>query len=137
MVFSWCCSLSGAHNCSLLVSPKETIQKNIISNQFLDMLGKVNEAPLRGEYKLWIYKRIVVPSFHFLLAVDLITKSTVSKLQGCAMKCIKSWLGLYRSTSIAVIHHPDVLGTPMCLAPFTFTIYKPRPNIFFAFHVIL
>ena len=53
-----------------------------------------------------------VPSFHFLLAVDVISKSTVSKLQGRAMKCIKSWLGLCRSTTIAVIHHPDVLGVP-------------------------
>jgi len=28
------------------------------------------------------------------------------------MRCLKSWLGLCRSTTIAVIHHPDVLGIP-------------------------
>ena len=72
----------------------------------------LEKAPLRGEYKLWIYKRYLVPSFHFLLAVDLISKSTISKLQKAAMRCIKSWLGLCRSTTIAVIHHPDVLGVP-------------------------
>ena len=98
------------HTIAHSLSVQRKLSNKNLTNRFIDMLGKVNKAPQRGEYKLQIYKRFVVPSFHFLLAVDLITKSTVSKLQGCAMKCIKSWLGLCRSTSIAVIHHPDVLG---------------------------
>ena len=45
------------------------------------MLENVNNMPQRGEHKLLIYKRYLVPSFYFLLAVDLISKSTNFKLQ--------------------------------------------------------
>ena len=79
------------------------------------MFGKINEALLGGEYKLWIYKRYLVPSFHFLLAVHLISKSSISKLQKSDMRCMKSWLGLCRLTTITVVHHPDVSGAPTSL----------------------
>ena len=46
------------------------------------------------------YRRYLVPSFHFKLAANATTK------------CIKSWLGLSRSTSVAVIHHPAVMDIP-------------------------
>ena len=30
----------------------------------------IDRAPLRGEYKLWIYKRYLVQSIHFFLSVN-------------------------------------------------------------------
>ena len=38
--------------------------------------------------------------------------TTISKMQSMGMKKIKRWLGLTRSTTVAVIHHPDMLGVP-------------------------
>ena len=72
----------------------------------------IDRAPLRGEYKLWIYKRYLVQSIHFFLSMNNIPSTTISKMQSMGMKKIKRWLGLTRSTTVAVIHHPDMLGLP-------------------------
>ena len=41
-----------------------------------------------------------------------IPSTIISKMQSTSMKLLKRWLGLTRSTTVAVIHHPDVLGVP-------------------------
>ena len=148
------------HTIAHSLSVQRKLSNNKISNRFLDMLEKVNKAPLRGKYKLWIYKRFVVPSFHFLLAVDLITKSTVSKFQGCAMKCIKSWLVSPCSGSYYQIHCLQVSGVCnevyqklagfvqihfYCCSPPPRCAWRPLPSRFpnqgqinfFGFHLIL
>ena len=81
-------------------------------SEFSRQLNNLDKSPIHGEFKLWIYKRFVVPSFHFHLAVDTITTSTIKKMQTNAMRKIKKWLGLTRSTSTAIVQHPDVIDIP-------------------------
>ena len=83
--------------------------------EFIRQLNNLDQSPIRGEFKLWIYKRYMVPSFHFHLAVNNITESTCNKMQATAMRKIKQWLGLTRSTTTAIIHHPNVIDIPSIL----------------------
>ena len=92
-------------------SPLTTAQeaRKHLFSEFSRQLNNLDKSPICGEFKLWIYKRFVVPSFHFHLAVNTITTSTIKKMQTNAMRKIKKWLGLTRSTSTAIVHHPDVI----------------------------
>ena len=74
--------------------------------------SSLDQTMIRGEYKVWVYKRYLVPSLHFKLAVNPISSSSIKKANALATKCIKSWLGLCRSTTVAVLHHPSVLNIP-------------------------
>ena len=84
----------------------------ILLEAFSEKLSNLDKAQIRGEYKLWIYKRYLTQSIRFFLSVNPIPLTYVSKMQKMGLKLLKKWLGLTQSTSIAVIHHPDVLGVP-------------------------
>ena len=59
--------------------------------------------PNRDEYKIWIHRQYQVPSLHYKLAVDAVAKTTINKINTLATKYINyRWLGLTRSTSVAV-----------------------------------
>ena len=49
-------------------------------------LNSLDSTTIRGEYKLWIYKRFLVPSFHFLLAVDAIPGCALMKMEALVTK---------------------------------------------------
>ena len=59
---------------------------------------------------VWMYRRYVIPSLHYDLAVNGISVSISKKLNSLATRYIKKWLGLTRSTTVNVIHHPSVLN---------------------------
>ena len=59
-----------------------------------------------------MYRRYVIPSLHYDLAVNGISVSISKKLSSLATRYIKKWLGLTRSTTVAVIHHPSVFNIP-------------------------
>ena len=82
------------------------------SDDLTACLQRVDNAPLRGEYKVWIYRRYVIPSLHYDLAVNPLSSTTIKKMNSLATRYIKKWLGLSRSTTVAVIHHPSVLNIP-------------------------
>ena len=44
-------------------------------------IKKIDERPIRGEYKVWIWKNYLAPSLHFQLMVDLLKKDSVNKIQ--------------------------------------------------------
>ena len=92
-----------------------TSQK-IASKEILDLfstaLTHLDCAPIRGDYKIWIYQWYLVPSLHYKLAVIVVAKTTVNKMNAMATKYVKRWLGLTRSTSVAIIHHLAVLDIP-------------------------
>ena len=46
------------------------------------------------------------------MMVNNISFTVIKKANALATKCIKSWLGLTRATSVAVLHHPNVLNIP-------------------------
>ena len=81
-------------------------------NSFLEKLDNLDTSPIRREYKLWILRRFLVPSFHFVLAVDVIPESCIKKVQSQCAKRIKVWLGLTKGVTNAVIHHPNVIDIP-------------------------
>ena len=101
----------GSTVCHSLQSSKRAASESFLKG-FLASLRKLDSTPVRGEYKVWIYKRYMVPSLHFKLAVNAISVTAIKKANAVATKCIKSWLGLSRSTTVAVIHHPAVLDIP-------------------------
>ena len=84
----------------------------MLLESFSEKLSNLDKAPIRGEYKLWIYKWYLTQSIRFFLSVNPIPSTIISKMQAMGMKKLKRWLGLTRSTTIAVIHHPDVLCVP-------------------------
>ena len=61
---------------------------------------------------LWVYKRYLVPSFHFVMAVDRIPDSAIKKMQGAALRKIKQWLNLPRCFTSSTLHHPNVIDIP-------------------------
>ena len=79
---------------------------------FSTRLQHLDKAPVRGEYKVWIYRRYVIPSLHYELSVNGASVSISRKLNSLSTRYVKKWLGLCRSTTVAVIHHPAVLNIP-------------------------
>ena len=79
---------------------------------FLEKLDSLDTSPIWGEYKLGILCRFLIPSFHFVLSVDVIPDSSIKKVQSQCTRKIKSWLGLTRGVTNAVIHHPNVIDIP-------------------------
>ena len=79
---------------------------------FKAALSKVDRRPIRGEYKMWIYRNYLAPSINFHLAVDAISRSSLHKMEALATKMLKRWLGLPRSATKAILYHPHVLKCP-------------------------
>ena len=78
------------------------------STRFRIFWGHLDQMTLRGEYKLWIYRRYFIPFLYFQMMVNNISPTVIKKANALATKCIKLWLGLTRSTSAAVLHHSNV-----------------------------
>ena len=51
--------------------------------------------------------------------VNSISPAVIKKANALATKCVKSWLELTRATSVAVLHHPNVLN----IREFQITVY--------------
>ena len=79
---------------------------------FQKKLENLEQVRIRGEYKLWIYKRYMVPSFHFALAVNPIPETAIKKMQAAALRMIKRWLNLPRCFTTSALHHPNVIDIP-------------------------
>ena len=75
-------------------------------------LKSIDERPIRGEYKIWIYKAYLTPSIRFNLTVDRISQSIVSKIQTKITSYLKKWLSLPRCATLSSLFHPDVLNLP-------------------------
>ena len=82
-----------------------------LEKDVLTTLKKIDNHPIRGEYKVWMWKNYLAPSLHFQPMVDLL-KESVRKIQQKATKFIKSWLNLPKCCNLASIFHPDVLNLP-------------------------
>ena len=85
---------------------------NRLLTKFQLALKHLDSSPIRGEYITWIYRRYLVPSLHYKCTVNGILKGTINKMNGLATKLIKSWLGITRSTTVAVLHHPAIMDIP-------------------------
>jgi len=64
--------------------------------------------PVRGEYKLWLYRNYIVSLLRFHLSVDAVTKGTVTKMENLATRHLKKWLSLPRSATRAILYYPGM-----------------------------
>lgn len=79
---------------------------------FQPKLENLDQTKIRGEYKIWIYKWYLVPSFLFALSVDSLTDSVIKKMQAAALRKVKSWLNLSKSFAASALHHPNLIDIP-------------------------
>ena len=75
-------------------------------------LKSIDNRPIRGEYKVWIFRNYVVPSSRFFLAVEPISASGIRLIQRTATKFIKKWLRFPRNATQAILFHPQTLNCP-------------------------
>ena len=54
---------------------------------------------VRGEFKIQIYKKYLLPASRFLLTVHELTKTNLGKLDSLTHKYLKSWIGLPRCST--------------------------------------
>ena len=85
-------------------------QKN--SEKVYSALNQIDQTPIRGEYKVWIYKFYMVPSLFFNLAFDRTPKSTINKLQTRAFSFLNCWLNIPKCATLASIFRPEVTYFP-------------------------
>ena len=66
-----------------------SIAKRRLKERITQALKSIDSRPIRGEYKVWIYRNYVVPSSCFLLAVEPISASGIESIQSTATRFIK------------------------------------------------
>ena len=89
-----------------------------ISNHFAflkekleEKLSKVDNTLVRGEYKMAIYSRYILPSLQFHFTVHNIHQTHLDSLDNLAKKYLKLWLSLpSRGATDLGIFHPQLLG---------------------------
>ena len=113
---------------TLSATTKKSGRRFMIS--FLEKLDSLDTSPIRGEYKLWILRRFLIPLFHFILSVDVILDSSIKKVQSQCTRKIKSWLGLTKGVTNAVIHHPNVIDIP------TISEYRTKTKLTFLSSIV-
>ena len=91
-------------------SPASTAKKQLEEKISL-ALKSIDSRPIRGEYKVWIYRKYVVPSSRYLLTVDPISDNGIRSIQSTAMK-FKKWLRLPRNAMQVILFHPEALNCP-------------------------
>ena len=92
--------------------PPSPFSAKKITEKVYRALDEIDKRPIRGEYKVWIYKSYLVPSLTFNLTVERIPKSVISKLQTRATSLIKRWLNVPRCATLASLFHPEVTNLP-------------------------
>ena len=74
-------------------------------------LENLNETRVRGEYKIAVYSRYILPSLQFHFSVHNIHKTHLDILDHLARKFLKSWLNFpSRGVTDLGIFHPSILG---------------------------
>ena len=90
---------------SLEVSLSAT--KSAASKKMCDMLSHLLSTtdllPIRGEYKLWLYRNYIVSLLRFYFSVDSVTTGAITKMKNIATRCLKKWLSLSRSATRTVL----------------------------------
>ena len=81
----------------------------MIKNTFLEDIENINNAMVRNEFKLWIYKNYLLPSKRFMLTIHVLTDTHLKLLDTLTDKAIKKWSGLPPSATNALIHMQEGL----------------------------
>ena len=76
-----------------------------------EKLENLDKSLVRGEFKVAVYSRYVLPSLQFHFAVHNIHKTHMDILDSLARKFLKSWLGFpKRGATDLGIFHPNLMG---------------------------
>ena len=69
-------------------------------------LANLDKSTVRGEYKVAVYSRYILPYLQFLFSVHSIHKTHLDVLDGMVMKCLKSWLSFptHGVTDLGIFH---------------------------------
>ena len=83
-----------------------------LTKKLYDTLSAIDSRPIRGEFKVWIYKSYLAPSIQFHLSVDKISVGVVKKIQCRVTSLLKKWLKIPRCATLAALFHPEILNIP-------------------------
>ena len=84
---------------------------DLLENMLKKKLSNLDNCSVRGEYKVAIYSRYLLPSLRFHLSVHSIHQTHLDKLDHLARQFLKSWLKFpTRGVTDLSIFHPYMLG---------------------------
>jgi len=66
------------------VATKAAAKKKMTDNLSY-LLSTVDNLPIHGEYKLWLYRNYVISLLRFHLSVDAISKGAITKLDNYSL----------------------------------------------------
>lgn len=81
-----------------------------IRNKLSSGLNMIDKSHIRNEYKIKVYRDYFLPSLRFSLTVHEITKTNVNTLNQISNNYLKTWCGLPKCATNAVINMPQGLG---------------------------
>ena len=90
------------------LSATKSVANKKMCNLLSNLLSTTDVLPIRGEYKLWLYRNYIISLLCFHLSVDAVTKGAVTKMENMATRYLKKWLGLPRSATRAVLYYPGM-----------------------------
>ncbi|XP_065896220.1 uncharacterized protein [Dysidea avara] len=90
-----------------LSATKSIANKNMTS-RLSGLLTATDSLPVRGEYKLWIYRNYILSLLRFHLCVDAITNHTIKQLESMVSRYLKKWLQLPRNATRVILYYPGI-----------------------------
>ena len=76
----------------------------LLESKIKEKLENLEKTAVRNEFKIEIYKIYILPSIRFLLTVHDLLITYLKKLDTIANKYLKTWAGLPRCATKAVLH---------------------------------
>ena len=71
-----------------------------LDNEVIAAMKRIDDRPIRGEFKVWMWKNYLAPSLRFMMMVDSVQESDLVKTQKKMTKFIKRWLHLPRCCTL-------------------------------------
>ena len=93
-LFWFCKIFRGNHRFVTNLIQKSCNKK--LTKKLYDTLSVIDSRPIRGEFKVWIYKSYLAPSIQFHLSVDKISVGVVKKIQCRVTSLLNKWLKIPR-----------------------------------------
>ena len=97
---------------------KDTDGLKDVQKRFFDVMEIVNNKPLNGISKAWIYSNFVVSLLLWELMIYDLSKNQLREMESEATRLLKSWLGLHVTSNPAILYLPKDnfgLGYPSIL----------------------
>ena len=82
-------------------------QYELLKEKLEEKFNNVDDTKIRGEYKIKIYSKYILPSMRFNLSVQNIRKGHMEKLDDISRMYIKKWLQYPKNgvTDVVLYHH--------------------------------